>query len=128
MNVKLSKPAEESLAYILAYDKNLGLKIFKQLKHRLPYDPYPDIDDENDLFHSTIVKNLEKEGLEVHRLKSKEFLSYRVFYIVDEEKDLVYILEVVERNSETYKMGAKHVRTIKDLYTKYYLNRQSKEI
>jgi mRNA-degrading endonuclease RelE of RelBE toxin-antitoxin system len=123
MNIRLSKPAEVSLAYIIQNDKETGERIFAQLKHRLPNDPYPDVNDENDLFHSEIVKALEKEGIEIYRLKSKEFLGYRVFYIVDEEKRLIYILEITRRGEHTYAMGKVPIRTIKGLYIEYYANR-----
>jgi len=123
-SVKLSKPAEESLAYILHQNKEIGRKILGQLKHRLPYDPYPDIDDEQDLFHSEIVKSLEEEGIEVQRLKSREFSGYRVFYIVDEDEYLIYVLEIVQRSLETYDVTTPHMQRIKDLYIRYYISKK----
>lgn len=122
-NVRLSKPAEESLAYIIHESENIGQKIFGQLKHRLPYDPYPEINEENDIFHSELVKALKRKDFEVHRLKSKEFLDFRVFYIVDEEENLIYILEIVKRKSNTYNLDSRHMKTIMDLYIKYYLDK-----
>jgi mRNA-degrading endonuclease RelE of RelBE toxin-antitoxin system len=123
-SVKLSKPAEESLAYILHQNKEIGRKILGQLKHRLPYDPYPDIDDEQDLFHSEIVKSLEEEDVEVQRLKSREFSGYRVFYIVDEDEYLIYVLEIVQRSLKTYDITTPHMQRIKDLYIRYYISKK----
>lgn len=123
-SIQLSKPAEESLAYILRENKQLGMKILGQLRHRLPYDPYPAIDEEKDLFHSEIVTSLEKEGIEVRRLKSREFIGYRVFYIVDEDEQLIYVLEVVQRSGKTYDPTAPHIQTIKHLYIQYYVSKQ----
>ena len=123
-SVELSKPAEESLAYILHQDRELGMKILGQLNHRLPYDPYPGIDDEQDLFHSEIVTSLEKEGIEVRRLKSREFSGYRVFYIVDEDEYLIYVLEIVQRSLKTYDVTAPHMQRIKDLCIRYYVSKQ----
>ncbi len=120
MLIDLSKPAEKSLAAIISENREIGEAIFNQLYNRLPYDPYPDIDDEDDLFHSTLVESLNREGYEVYRLKSREFRGYRVFYIVDEDENLIYVLEIVKRRSDTYKLNAQHMQTIKSLYIQYY--------
>lgn len=125
-SVDLSKPAEESLAYILHQNKEIGGKILGQLKHRLPYDPYPDIDDERDLFHSQIVDSLEREGIDVHRLKSREFSNHRVFYIVDDDEHKIYVLEIVQRTAKTYDISTPHMERIKDLYIRYCVTKQMK--
>lgn len=122
-SIKLSKPAEISLAYILRENKELGTRILGQLKFRLPYDPYPDIDSEQDLFHSEVIQSLEREGFEVHRLKSREFIGYRIFYIVDDDECLIYVLELVERTSKTYDITEPHMQRIKDLYIQYYISK-----
>lgn len=126
MQVELSIPAQTSLAYIIHEDKDLGVRILGQLKHRLPLDPYPEIDNENDLFQAELVKALEKEGIDVYRLKSREFLSYRVFYIVDEDADLIYVLDIVKRTKDTYKLHSTHIQSIKRLYTEYYTDKANK--
>lgn len=123
-SIRLSKPAQESLAWILHENEELGKKILRQLKHRLPYDPYPEIDDEQDLFHSEIVKSLEKEAIEVRKLKSTEFANYRVFYIVDDDEQLIYVLEVVKRSAKTYDISTPHMQRIRDFYIKYYVSKQ----
>lgn len=126
MSVEFSIPAETSLAYIIREDKDLGGRIFGQLKYRLPLDPYPDVDDKNDLFQAELVEFLEKEGMDVYRLKSREFHKYRVFYIVDEDEDLIYILEIVKRTSHTYKLHSSHMQTIKRLYREYYTDKANR--
>lgn len=126
MSVEFSIPAETSLAYIIREDKDLGGRIFGQLKYRLPLDPYPDVNDGNDLFQAELVKALEKEGIDVYRLKSKEFQKHRVFYIVDEDLDLIYILEIGRRAEDTYKLSATHIQSIKQLYTAYYTDKANK--
>ena len=126
-SIKLSRPAEESLAYILQENKEIGMKILGQLNHRLPYDPYPTVDDEQDLFHSEIVRSLERESIEVRRLKSKEFSGYRVFYIVDEDEHLIYVLELVLRSPKTYIVSAPHMQRIKELYMQYYISKQGRD-
>jgi len=126
-SIKLSKPAQISLAYILRQNKEIGRKILGQIKHRLPYDPYPTIDAEQDLFHSEIVQSLEKESIEVRRLKSKEFSGYRVFYIIDENEHLIYVLELVLRSSKTYIVSAPHMQRIKELYIQHYISKQGKD-
>jgi len=125
-SVDLSKPAEESLAYVLHQDKELGMRILGQLKHRLPYDPYPDIDDEQDIFHSEIVTSLQKERIDVHRLKSREFSNHRVFYIVDDDEHKIYVLEIVQRTAKTYDISTPHMERIKGLYIRYYVTKQMK--
>lgn len=126
MTVEFSIPAETSLAYIIREDKDLGIRIFGQLKYRLPLNPYPDVDDEKGLFQAELVKALEKEGMGIYRLKSQEFLSHRVFYIVDEEADLIYILEIIKRTKDTYKLSSMHIQSIKQLYTAYYTDKANK--
>lgn len=126
MSVEFSIQAETSLAYIIHEDKGLGARIFGQLKYRLPLDPYPDVNDEKDLFQAELVKALEKEGMDIYRLKSKEFLSHRVFYIVDEDEDLIYVLEIVKRAKETYKLSSMHIKSIKQLYFEYYTDKANK--
>ena len=123
-SIELSQPAEESLAYILNDTRKIGIKIIGQLKNRLPYDPLPDIDNERDLFHSEIVKSLENEGFEVYRLKSREFYDYRVFYIVDDDVQKIYVLEIVERTNKTYDLFTPHMQRIRNLYIQYYLSKQ----
>ena len=125
-SIKFSKPFQVSLAYIINQDIELGKKIFNQLKDRLPYDPYPEIDDEQDLFRSVIVRSLEKRGMEVYRLKSRDFHNYRVFYIVDDDEYKIYVLEVVPRSAKTYIIATPHMKTIKDLYIQYYTYKQRK--
>jgi len=126
MNIELSVFAERALDRIISENKNLGTRIFAQLKNRLPLDPYPDVDDKNDLFQAVLVEFLEKEGIDVYRLKSREFLSHRVFYIVDEDEDLIYILGIVKRTKETYKLSSMHIQTIKQLYLEYYTDKANK--
>lgn len=123
MYVKLSKSAEESLAYIIHSERKLGQRIYMQLSQRLPLDPYPDACNQNETFHSTVFKALEKQGFDISRLKSSQFIKYRVFYIVDEDVDCIYILDIVERNDATYKLNAKHIENIKRHYIEYYQNR-----
>ena len=126
MKVELSIPAETSLAYIIHEDKDLGIRILGQLKYRLPLDPYPDVDDANDLFQAELVEFLKKEGIDVYRLKSREFLGHRVFYIVDEEADLIHVLDIVKRTKYTYKRSSTHIQTIKQLYFEYYTDKANK--
>lgn len=123
MEIKLSKPAEKSLELIIKENPSLGKSIFSQLKDRLPLDPYPD-DPENEIFHSKPFKALERGGYDIRILKSKEFFrSCRIFYIVDETIEIIYILEIVKRDYDTYKLSSEHVKTIKDLYMKYYTHK-----
>jgi len=123
MKVKLSKSAEESLAYIIDFNKTLGQRIYKQLTKRLPLDPYPDTDNQNEIFHSMLFMALKKKGFDVLRLKSSEYFKYRVFYIVDEDVNCIYILDIVERSILTYELNTSHVETIKRHYIEYYQNR-----
>ena len=120
MRVELSKPAQISLAHIIHEDETAGKSIIAQLKFRLPLDPYPDIDNPNDLFRSAPFKNLQKLGYDIFRLKSSEFKKYRIFYIVDEDSSIIYILEIIKRDDKTYNLSGKHINTIKDLYIEYY--------
>lgn len=126
MKVELSSAAVKSLDSIIRNNKNLGARIFGQLKHRLPLDPYPDVNDKNDLFQAELVEFLEKEGIDVYRLKSREFLGHRVFYIVDEEADLIYVLDIVKRTEDTYKRGSTHIQSIKQLYFEYYTDKTNR--
>lgn len=126
MNIELSVFAERALDRIISENKNLGTRIFAQLKNRLSLDPYPDVDDKNDLFQAVLVEFLEKEGIDVYRLKSREFLSYRVFYIVDEDADLIYVLDIIKRTKDTYKLHSMHIQSIKRLYTEYYTDKANK--
>jgi len=123
MRVTLSKSAEESLAGIISSNKTLGQRIYKQLSTRLPLDPYPETKNHNDVFHSTVVNALEKQGFDISRLKSSQFIRYRVFYIVDEEFDTIYILHIVERDKATYRLDSEHIETIKRHYINYYSSR-----
>ena len=124
MEIKLSIPAEKSLEHIINNNPSLGKRIFSQLRDRLPLDPYPD-DPENELFHSKPFKALERAGYDIRILKSKEFFgSCRIFYIVDEPAEIIYILEIVKRDDDTYKLSSEHVKTIKDLYIRYYTHKK----
>lgn len=124
MEIKLSIPAEKSLEHIIKNNPSLGERIFSQLRYRLPLDPYPD-DPENELFHSKPFKALERDGYDIRILKSKEFFrSCRIFYIVDEPAEIIYILEIVKRDDDTYKFSSEHVKTIKDLYIRYYTHKK----
>lgn len=124
MNSKLSIPAEKSLENIRKENPPLEKKISALLKHRLPFDPYPD-DPENELLHSYPFEALEKNGIDIRILKSKElFESHRIFYIVDEPAEIIYILEIVKRNVNTYKLSSEHIKTIKDLYISYYTHKK----
>jgi len=124
MEIKLSIPAEKSLEHIIKNNLSLGKRIFSQLKDRLPLDPYPD-DPENELFHSKPFKALERDGYDIRILKSKEFFKlYRIFYIVDEPAEIIYILEIVKRSRNTYELSSEHVKIVKDLYIRYYTHKK----
>ncbi len=117
--IKFSVPSERSLAEIKAKDYNLAKRIISQIERRLPYDPYPD-DDSKDYFTAMLFKALEQDGYDVWRLKSQKWRNYRVFYLVDEDKELIYILDVVLKDDDTYRPATGHVDTIKQLYIGYY--------
>lgn len=106
----------------------MAKRLVGQIKRRLPYDPYPDKDDSDDYFTAVLFDALKQEGIDVYRLKSREWKRYRLFYLVDEDNGLIYILEIVLRDDKTYRLSEKHVDTIKELYIKYYVNRVRKEI
>ena len=118
--IEFSMPAYTSLEQISKTTKHLQSH-YEQLTNRLPYDPYPTNNtDKNNKFEAMQFKALVKQGFNVLRLKAANFFQYRVFYIVDERERLIYILEIVKRDNNTYNLDAQHVATIKDLHDKYY--------
>lgn len=127
MKVTFSKSTVEYLAKLGRSendsDRKLGKSIFMQLSKRLPFDPYPNIDSRKETFQSMPFMALKAEGIDVTRLKSSEYLKYRVFYIVDEDADCIFILHIVEKNLATYNLDSEHVKAIKKHYFEYYQNR-----
>jgi mRNA-degrading endonuclease RelE of RelBE toxin-antitoxin system len=119
----LSAPFSKALNKLAAKDPDTVKRILAQLRYRLPLDPYPDEQGQDDIFHSTIVKNLEIDGYHVSRLKSLLFNKHRIFYLVDDDYNLIYVLEIALRDSTTYDRNSPHYRTIKTLYLEYFQNR-----
>lgn len=127
MKVTFSKSTVVFLAALaeskIESDRITALKIYKQLTKRLPFDPHPNIKNKNEIFHSMPFMALKNEGIDVSRLKSSEYLKYRIFYIVDEDADCIYILHIVEKSPTTYELDTSHIETIKRLYIEYYTNK-----
>jgi len=124
--ISLSAPFSKALNRLAGKDPDIVKRILAQLRYRLPLDPYPDEQGHDDIFHSTVVKNLEIDGYYVSRLKSLLFDKYRIFYLVDEDYSLIYVLEIAPRDSTTYDRHSPHYRTIKTLYLEYFQNRGQK--
>lgn len=121
MNLILSPAAECSLAYILRNDESVGIKLFNQLKYKLPYEPLPNDRTPKKFFYANLINELKKENYEIFRLKSGEFRGYRVFYLIDDKNDVIYILEIFKRSESTYDKN--HMEKLKKLYILYYTNR-----
>ncbi len=126
LTVHLSSPVQKTLNMIAQRDSAAAKRILAQLLNRLPIDPYPDIQTAEEIFHSCLVKNLEIDGYYVSRLKSLLFLQYRIFYLVDDDFGLIYVLEIVPRNKGTYDKNSKHYQTIKAQYLEYFQTRGTK--
>ena len=88
----------------------------------------PDTQNIGETFHSEIIKNLAKEGYDIRRLKSSDFSGFRIFYIVDEDCSLIYILEIIPRNNDTYKSNSPHYTTVKRLYVDYFTNKEQRSV
>jgi len=120
LKVKFELSAEETLAYIMRDNKELGYKILKRLEI-LKYEPYPHFFG-NYIFNSETVKFLKKQGYDIRKLWCSEFDTYRIFYFVDDKKELVIICEIIKRQDDniTYGDYSPHIKRIKEAYKKHF--------
>jgi len=120
LKVKFELSAEEALAYIMRENEELGYKILTRLKI-LEYEPYPHLFS-NYKLDSETVKFLKKQGYDIRKLWCSEFNKYRIFYFVDEDKELVIICEIIKREDDdiTYGDNSPHIKRIKEAYKKHF--------
>lgn len=82
----------------------------------LGFDPFPS----DAAVESMEVKLFKGMGLEVRRLKSVEFQKHRIFYLVDNPHDTVYVMHIVDRNHYDYENSPGTNQAIASKYRAYY--------
>jgi mRNA-degrading endonuclease RelE of RelBE toxin-antitoxin system len=69
------------------------------------------------------VEFLLKQGYDVRRLASTDFKDFRIFYFIDDDRDLIKVCEIVRRMSdkETYDCNElPHIQRIKQEYDAHF--------
>jgi mRNA-degrading endonuclease RelE of RelBE toxin-antitoxin system len=112
-NVKVHPSVWRTIKEIEILDNKKAVKIIQKIAG-LGIDPTPVSGECN----SETVRNLNKVGVRVRKLKCLDILDYRIFYAY-RKSGMVCIYCVAPRNNDTYKKDSWHYQIIKLLYTQW---------
>jgi mRNA-degrading endonuclease RelE of RelBE toxin-antitoxin system len=115
MQVVIDEQVENFIEYMALMAQREATRVTVRIAE-LGLDPFPS---------DTVVKSMEVRlftgmGLAVRRLKSLEFQKYRIFYLVDNPHDTVYVMHIVDRDMYDYENSPATNQAIAKKYRAYY--------
>lgn len=118
MTVNIHSDVVDEIGRICGTDTKRRLRILDNLDD-LAFEPEPS--QANWRNTSSRVGFLVEQGYEVRRLQLTANLpEYRFFYLYDEARDTVFVMEIVPRDKNTYNPDADHIEKVKKKYDDYF--------
>lgn len=118
MKVIIVASAQQTLNYLRGVNEKLVYEMVRWIQ-ALGSEPRLNSYSENVTTTTQSIRFLQKQGYDIRRLASTDFKKYRIFYFIDDDRDLIKICEIVPRgkDEDTYDNNElPHIQRIKQEY------------
>lgn len=128
MKVILVDSARDTLDYLRGVNEELTYAMVRWIK-ALGSEPRLNRFSKDVTTTTQEIRFLQKQGYDIRRLASTDFERFRIFYFIDDDKDLVKVCEIVRRlkDKDTYDSDElPHIQRIKQEYDAHFGSPQKK--